>query len=135
MLNPLSFAVMAALLRQGRVLLALSLVLLAAALLAGLLLDETRTGPWLASLVAALAQAWYAMRVDLDARLFDALSRDANAATAAGRLDAALLVTGLRRAAGPDRSWSSRFAGARGLLLRQAACLALQAAALAWACW
>ena len=135
MTSALEFAAMAALLRQGRILLALSLALLVVALMAMLLVDGTRLWPWAGSLMVALMQAYYAMRVGLDAHLFDALARDCDAASAGTRLDAALLATGLRHTAAPDRAWPSRFAGARGLLVRQATCLVLQAAALAWACW
>lgn len=134
MSNPLEFTVMAALLRQGRVLLLLSLVLLACALLAKALSLDMRFWPWLVSLIAALVQAYYAMRVGLDAQLFDALSRDADPATARARLDAALQATGLRRDTTTDRSWASRFAGARGLLLRQVVCVAIQAVALVGSC-
>lgn len=130
----LAFAAMAALLRQGRLLAACAWLLLAAAL-AAMLFAAPRPLPVALSVLAAALHVYYAVRVDLDARLFDALARDGDPATSGSRLDAALQASGLRRGSVPDRPWPQRFAGARGLLVRQGVVLVVQALTLAWACW
>lgn len=125
---------MAALLAQGRQLRALSLLLLAAALLALVLPDASAPAwPLALSLGAGLLQCYYALRVDFDARLFQAASEDEDSARAARRLDASLLALGLLKPGRDGRNWSARWRGARGLMVRQALSLALQAAALVWA--
>lgn len=132
----IEFAAMGALLRQGRLLAALSLLLLAVSLLAVLFVPVVVKAAQVGLVVlAASLQLYYAMRVDLDARLFEALARDGEPKTASTRLDAALRNIGLLRGEVPDRPWPRRFAGARGLLLKQAGCIAVQALALAWLCW
>ncbi|MBX9401697.1 hypothetical protein K4L06_10270 [Lysobacter sp. BMK333-48F3] len=122
---------MAALLAQGRWLRAISLLLLAAAL-AGWWLSTA----WLSdvvllgSIAAGLAQAYYALRVDFDARLLQALADTAPAgedpADAARRLDAGLIGLRLLPAARAGRDWDARWRGALGLLRRQAIALGLQ---------
>jgi len=130
---------MAALLAQGRTLCAASLLLSALALLG--LFEAAGVGGWRPALwlaaAAGLVQLYYAVRVDFDARLLQALAAqveaDAQAGADAGaaRLDAALAALGLRKpAAGPARGWPSRWRGARGLLLKQAGLVILQSAAL-----
>ncbi|MBT2746290.1 MULTISPECIES: hypothetical protein [unclassified Lysobacter] len=124
---------MAALLAQGRWLCAASLLLWLAALL-GLILGAA-TPPWVPiawplSLLAGLAQLYYAIRVDFDARLLQALAESGDDAHAARRLDAALLGLGLLKPGHEGRDWPRRWRGARGLLLRQALVLIVQFAAL-----
>ncbi|MGJ7903401.1 hypothetical protein [Lysobacter sp. 1R34A] len=126
---------MAALLAQGRQLRALSLLLLAAALLAVVLPNvSVRAWPLALSLGAGVLQCYYALRVDFDARLFQAASEDEDSARAARRLDASLLALGLLKPGRDGRDWPSRWRGARALMVRQALSLVLQTAALAWAC-
>ncbi|ALN82426.1 hypothetical protein LA76x_4315 [Lysobacter antibioticus] len=127
---------MAALLAQGRQLRALSWLLLAAALLA--LVVPTASPPpspvaLALSLVAGLLQCYYALRVDFDARLFQAASEDEDSVRAAQRLDASLLALGLLKPGRAGRDWPARWRGARGLMVRQAVSLSVQAAALVWA--
>ena len=147
---------MAALLRQGRKAHAVSLGLLG---LAGLwlLLDAlfvvhafSPAGAVLAwlSLATGIAQLYYAIRVDFDAGLVDALAgyapllpedttptRQANAdAELAALLDRSLESLGLVDAGLATRDWPSRWRGMRGLLRRQFACVAVQALLLA-AAW
>lgn len=124
---------MAALLAQGRWLCAASLLLWLAALL-GLILGAA-SPPWAPiawplSLLAGLAQLYYAIRVDFDARLLQALAESGDAAHAARRLDAALRGLGLLKPGRESRDWPRRWRGARGLLLRQALVLIVQFAAL-----
>ncbi|ALN63118.1 hypothetical protein GLA29479_2248 [Lysobacter antibioticus] len=125
---------MAALLAQGRQLRALSWLLLAAALLA-LVVPTASPPPWplALSLVAGLLQCYYALRVDFDARLFQAASEDEDSVRAAQRLDASLLALGLLKPGRAGRDWPARWRGARGLMVRQAVSLSVQAAALVWA--
>lgn len=125
---------MAALLAQGRTLCAASLVLTA---LAGLGLFEAaglsgwRPALWFAA-AAGLLQLYYAVRVDFDARLLQALAAHAQADADGGaaRLDAALATLGLRKPAAATRGWPERWRGARGLLRKQAGLVILQGAAL-----
>ncbi|MFD0326452.1 MULTISPECIES: hypothetical protein [Lysobacter] len=124
---------MAAMLAQGRWLCAASLLLWLAALL-GLILDAA-SPPWAPiawplSLLAGLAQLYYAIRVDFDARLLQALAASGDDAHAARRLDAALRGLGLLKPGREGRDWPRRWRGARGLLLRQALVLIVQFAAL-----
>ena len=138
------WAAMAALLRQGRGMSAISWLLAAAAiawlLAASLACDgvpRVACAAALASLAAAAGQAWFALRVDFDARLFAALGadrhRDSDAAPRADRiddgvlLDATLADLGLVAPAVAPRDWRARWQGARRLLHRQFACGALQA--------
>ncbi|MEI2456726.1 hypothetical protein [Lysobacter firmicutimachus] len=136
--GPFEWRAMAAMLAQGRWLRAISLWLLAAAL-AGLWWSTAplRTAVLLGSVVAALMQAYYALRVDFDARLLQALAETApdgeDEAAAARRLDAGLIGLGLLPAARAGRDWAARWRGALGLLRRQAAALLLQWALLAGA--
>jgi hypothetical protein len=128
---------MAALMHQGRRVDALSR-LLAAGAIAWLLLATLGCRDQAplafvaigASLAAGLVQAWYATRVDFDARLFAALVSRADTEATAAQLDATLLELGLVDRAASGRDWAARWHGARRLLRRQAACLALQAIAL-----
>ncbi|MGO1000375.1 hypothetical protein [Lysobacter sp. CA196] len=130
---------MAALLAQGRQLCALSWLLLAAALLMAALPAAVATTatpgalPLALSIGAGLLQCYYALRVDFDARLFQAASEDQDSTRAAQRLDASLLALGLLKPGRGGRDWPARWRGARGLMMGQAVSLALQAAALVWA--
>jgi hypothetical protein len=134
----LTLQAMASLMHQGRRLATVSW-LLAAAALAWLLLvalacrgqSQPACAAIGASLVAGAVQAWFAVRVDFDARLFAALATQASAHDAAVRLDATLIELGLVERDAGSRDWPSRWRGARGLLRRQGVCLALQALALA----
>jgi len=122
---------MAALLAQGRWLRAISLWLLAAALAgAWLATAPLSCAVLLGSVGAGLAQAYYALRVDFDARLLRALADTApsgeDPADAARRLDAGLIGLRLLPAARAGRDWDARWRGARGLLRRQTIALALQ---------
>lgn len=120
------------LLRQGRWPAALSLGLL----LVGLLLLGTEpalamvaAGLVLLSVALGLVQAYFAVRVQLDAGLLQLLLHEGlGDEAAAQRVDQALHVAGLRRlpAHAPLRGWDARWAGMRGLLLRQYLFTALQ---------
>nr|WP_100546528.1 MULTISPECIES: hypothetical protein [unclassified Pseudomonas] len=122
-----------ALLRRGRSLDRFSSALSLVAVLFGL-------APWLgappslmlallcaALLVAGLAEKYWALRVALDAELFQGLaqaSEQLDSQTHA--LDQALQNLGLQNAQQAGRSWSLRAQGALGLLRKQALCLLLQ---------
>lgn len=122
-----------ALLRRGRSLDRFSSTLSLVAVLFGL-------APWLgappslmlallcaALLVAGLAEKYWALRVALDAELFQRLaqaSEQLDSQTHA--LDQALQNLGLQNAQQAGRSWSLRAQGALGLLRKQALCLLLQ---------
>lgn len=126
---------MAALLAQGRMLCAASLLLSALAglgLFAAVAAPVWRAPLWLAA-AAGLLQLYYALRTDFDARLLQALAAHADDDGGAARLDAALAVLGLRKPAAGVRDWPSRWRGARGLLLKQAGLVILQGAAVATA--
>lgn len=128
---PATFAVMAAILHQGRRLHGVSL-LFAALAGSGLVLAAVSGDgigavgrmALLASLLAFLAQAYWAARVDVDARLLAALAGDAPE-VAALRLDAAFASLGVPTP-GPGRDWATRWRGMRMLLRRQGIALALQ---------
>lgn len=128
---------MASLLAQGRHLRNASLIVLAATLL-GLVWPDAGAAAmpawWLLSLCVGLAQLYYAVRVDFDARLLAALADhgdDANADLhAARRLDASLIALGLLPRDRAGRDWPARWRGARGLLRNQALCLLAQLAML-----
>ncbi|MGO3127314.1 MAG: hypothetical protein ACTIJY_04505 [Luteimonas sp.] len=126
-----TFAVMAAVLHQGRRLHGVSL-LFAALGGAGLVLAVVFPGvlgtlariAMATSLLAFLAQVYWAARVDVDARLMTALADEAPE-RAAARLDAAFARLGLQTP-GPGRDWTTRWRGMRALLRRQAIALAVQ---------
>lgn len=115
--------VMAALLRQGRLIHGLALVLLLATggLAAGLALDGRLAGlpAWLLAIamLAGLAETWFAFRVGLDERLFAALG--------AGQLtlptlDSGLTSLGLMPPDKAGRPLAGRLQGAKALLVKQA---------------
>jgi hypothetical protein len=121
--------VMAALLRQGRLIHGLALVLLLATggLAAGLALDGRLAGlpAWLLAIamLAGLAETWFAFRVGLDERLFAALG--------AGQLtlptlDSGLAGLGLVPPGKAGRPLEARLQGAKALLLRQTGLAGLQ---------
>lgn len=135
-------AAMQLLLRQGRGPAGLSLGLLLVALLllgsgSGRTLLETAL--LLASVLAGLVQAGYAWRVRRDADLLQLLrDQQLDGQAAARRADQLLQAAGLRRAPPPQplRSWASRWAGMRSLLLGQCVAAALQLLVLLLAlCW
>ncbi|KRB03437.1 hypothetical protein [Lysobacter sp. Root690] len=126
---------MAALLAQGRHLRNGSLIVLAATLL-GLVWPGVDAIPaWLLlSLGAGLAQLYYAVRVDFDAKLLAALADHGDGSEAgmhaARRLDASLIALELLPRDRAGRDWPARWRGARGLLRNQALCLLAQLAML-----
>ncbi|VEE13476.1 hypothetical protein [Ectopseudomonas mendocina] len=123
----------AALLRRGRSLDHFSSALSLVAVAFGL-------APWLgappslmlallcaALLVAGLAEKYWALRVALDAELFQRLAESGDQLDSQTHaLDQALQNLGLQNAQQADRSWSLRAQGALGLLRKQALCLLLQ---------
>ncbi|HDS0950016.1 TPA: hypothetical protein QDZ34_002441 [Stenotrophomonas maltophilia] len=124
------------LLRQGRLPAALSLgLLLVALLLLGIEpgLAMFAAGLLLLSVAVGMVQAYYAVRVHLDASLLQLLLRERlQDDAAAERVDQALHAAGLRRhdAQAPVRGWDGRWAGMRRLLMRQYAATLLQFAVL-----
>jgi len=124
------------LLRQGRLPAALSLgLMLVALLLLGIepALAMFAAGLLLLSLVAGVVQAYYAVRVQLDASLLRLLQQEGlQGEDAAQRVDQALHAAGLRRldAETPTRGWDTRWTGMRRLLMRQYVATLLQFAAL-----
>lgn len=123
----------AALLRRGRSLDHFSSALSLVAVAFGL-------APWLgappslmlallcaALLVAGLAEKYWALRVALDAELFQRLAEFGDQLDSQTHaLDQALQNLGLQNAQQADGSWSLRAQGALGLLRKQALCLLLQ---------
>ncbi|MDH0621683.1 hypothetical protein N5E31_17125 [Pseudomonas chengduensis] len=123
----------AALLRRGRSLDHCSSALSLVAVLFGL-------APWLgappslilallcaALLIAGLAEKYWALRVALDAELFQRLAEAGEQLDSQTHaLDQALQNLGLQNAQQAGRSWSLRSQGALGLLRKQALCLLLQ---------
>jgi len=123
----------AALLRRGRSLDHFSSALSLVAVAFGL-------APWLgappslmlallcaALLVAGLAEKYWALRVALDAELFQRLAEFGDQLDSQTHaLDQALQNLGLQNTQQADRSWSLRCQGALGLLRKQALCLLLQ---------
>ncbi|AWH19074.1 hypothetical protein C1922_18040 [Stenotrophomonas sp. ZAC14D2_NAIMI4_7] len=120
------------LLRQGRWPAALSLgLLLVGLLLLGIEpgLAMIAAGLVLLSVALGVVQAYFAVRVQLDASLLRLLLQEGlQGEAAAHRVDQALHLAGLRRlpADAPLRGWDARWAGMRGLLLRQYLFTALQ---------
>ncbi len=120
------------LLRQGRWPAVLSLgLLLVGLLLLGIEpgLAMIAAGLVLLSVALGLVQAYFAVRVQLDASLLQLLLQEGlQGEAAAHRVDQALHVAGLRRLSAdePLRGWDARWAGMRGLLLRQYLFTALQ---------
>jgi len=123
----------AALLRRGRSLDHCSSALSLLAVVFGL-------APWLgppaslalallcaALLIAGLAEKYWALRVALDAELFQRLAEAGEQLDNQTRaLDQALQNLGLQNAQQVGRTWSLRAQGALGLLRKQALCLLLQ---------
>lgn len=124
------------LLRQGRLPAMLSLgLLLVALLLLGIEpgLAMVAAGLLLVSVAMGMLQAYYAVRVQLDAHLLRLLQQEAlHGEDAAHRVDEALHAAGLRRhdSETPLRGWATRWAGMRRLLLRQYLVTLLQFVAL-----
>ncbi len=124
------------LLRQGRLPAALSAgLLLVALLLLGIEpgLAMFAAGLLLLSVAVGVVQAYYAVRVQLDASLLQLLLREGlQGDAAAERVDAALHTAGLRRrdAQAPVRGWDVRWIGMRRLLVRQYVATLLQFAVM-----
>ncbi len=141
MSTPMQIELVAALLRQGRPFDALSrgLLLLATAWLVLLASGIAKphaavAAALLASLLLALLQRYFALRVDLDARLLRVVAGQSAAtdlATATAALDEALVGQGMLPRERAGRAWPERLAGARRLWRRQLAALLLQSLALA----
>lgn len=129
--NP-DLPMMRLLLRQGRLPAVLSLgLLLVALLLLGIEpgLAMFAAGLLLLSVALGMLQAYYAVRVSLDASLLRLLQQEGvDGEGAALRVDQALQAAGLRRhdARATVRGWDVRWAGMRRLLLRQYLAAALQ---------
>lgn len=89
---------------------------------------------WL-GVFAGLLQLYFAMRVDFDATLLQALASEPVDGTPSQasleQLDRSLLSLGLIKPTQTGRDWLSRWRGVRRLLLRQFACLVVQAVCLA----
>ncbi len=123
----------AALLRRGRSLDHFSSALSLVAVIFGL-------APWLgaapslmlallcaALLILGLAEKYWALRVALDAELFQRLAEAGEQLDSQTHaLDQALQKLGLQNAQLAGRDWSLRAQGALGLLRKQALCLLLQ---------
>ena len=123
----------AALLRRGRSLDHCSSALSLLAMVFGL-------APWLGAppsltlamlcallLAAGLAEKYWALRVALDAELFQRLAEAGEQLDSQTRaMDQALQNLGLQNAQQAGRTWSLRSQGALGLLRKQALCLLLQ---------
>lgn len=123
----------AALLRRGRSLDHLSTALSLLALACGLApLLGAAASPALAPvcallLLTGLAEKYWALRVALDAELFQRLAQAGEQLGAQTQaLDQALQRLGLLQERQPQRSWESRCKGALVLLRRQSLCLLLQ---------
>ncbi|HFF3761952.1 hypothetical protein [Stenotrophomonas forensis] len=132
MSNAADLPMMHLLLRQGRLPAVLSLgLLLVALLLLGIEpgLAMIAAGLLLLSVAMGVVQAYYAVRVQLDANLLQLLLREhLQGDAAAERVDAALHTAGLRRrdAQAPMRGWDARWIGMRRLLVRQYVATLLQ---------
>jgi hypothetical protein len=129
-------AVAASLLEQGRTIDALSRLLTAAALLALPLLAAfaplSATIAWIIlglTIAAGLGQIYFAIRVGLDAAIFRALAAQETGPDLAA-LDRSLQGQGLLPPNKNGRPVEARIAGARNLLIRQAALLVAQIAVL-----
>jgi len=132
------FEAMAALLRQGRLVAVPSWLFCGGAIawlvIATLGCEGVAAGAYAAAAVvvlAALAQAWLALRVGFDAGLLAALAPHAGVEDTAALVDATLFELGLIARPAQPRDWPARWRGARALLRWQAACLALQLPAFA----
>lgn len=111
--------------RIDRISRAVTLIAVAGLVLVALLPTAILRGavaPLALVVVLGLAQAFYALRVGFDARLFEALGSGMPAATL-DRLDAALIGLGLLPQAKAGRALEPRLAGAMRLMRWQAACL------------
>jgi hypothetical protein len=119
------YAVAAALLRSGRWIAAYSLLLSAAAV-AGLLWRPAAAPLWLAVLLPGAVQIACAVRVELDARLFEQMAAGAPLAA----LDRALIDVAGMPPAKAGRPAAARVQGARRWLGYQAAAAAAQTLAV-----
>lgn len=124
--DSMSFAVAAALLRQGRWIAALSLVVTAAAL-AGALRRPSHWPMWTLALALGAVQVFCAMRVGVDAALFARLAGQSNLAD----LDDALIEYAGMPPFKAGRSAGSRIQGALRWLRAQGMLAAAQCALLA----
>ena len=132
MVTELHLQLVAGLLRRGKALDQLSSALTLLGLLAALaplLGFVTLSGTYplaLALVLCGLLEKYFALRVALDAELFQLLATEPlQLAQHTQDLDRALIELGLSKAIA-ERSWQQRSAAALGLLRRQALYLALQ---------
>ncbi|KAB5618703.1 hypothetical protein F7234_23275 [Pseudomonas putida] len=122
----------AILLARGRQLERLSdaLTLLAVAYglapLLGLHLHPLASALCIVLLLLGLAHKYWAVRVALDAELFDRLASSTQLTDDTRALDRALFALNLKARADDSRDWPTRSQAALALLRRQALCLGLQ---------
>lgn len=122
----------ATLLARGRQLERLSdaLTLLAVAYgltpLLGLHLHPLASALCIVLLLLGLAHKYWAVRVALDAELFDRLASSTQLTDDTRALDRALFALNLKARADDPRDWPTRSQAALALLRRQALCLGLQ---------
>ncbi|WP_437879860.1 hypothetical protein [Pseudomonas sp. LRF_L74] len=123
-----NLALVAALLRRGRALDSVSTGFTLVALASGLICQLNALSAPLCALllVAGLLQKYWAVRVALDAELFQALANSSDLAADSQGLDRALIDNGLVASAQTTRSWPSRCQGALKLLKYQAATVVFQ---------
>lgn len=136
MSTSLQLRLMAAMLAQARVPALVSALLAAAALLLLCLPmpGVPVAGAALLSLLAALAQGYYAVRIGFDRGVLQALLVEhPDGATAP--LDDALHALGLRQRPAVNRDWPARWQGMRGLLRAQLLWLFVQALLLGTTLW
>lgn len=136
MSTSLQLRLMAAMLAQARVPALVSALLAAAALLLLCLPmpGVPVAGVALLSLLAALAQAYYAVRIGFDRGVLQGLLVEhPDGATAP--LDDALHALGLRQRPAVNRDWPARWQGMRGLLRAQLLWLFVQALLLGTTLW
>ncbi|QCO66890.2 hypothetical protein E5843_02155 [Luteimonas yindakuii] len=140
-MTPVDFHLMAAILRRGR---GLSIISLVMAILAGTWLLSIVAGfsSWSglavcalisASLATAFAQGYCAARTNIDTELLEAVA-PLGPELATRELDAALLRLGLLPPQRAGRNWPQRWKGAKQWLVLQACLLAIQAGLLGSAC-
>jgi hypothetical protein len=130
-------AAVADLLAHGRVIHALSAALTVAGVTAVPVLALLLAGPLelvlaTLSVLAGVAELWFALRVGFDARIFERIARGE---LGLDGFDAAMTGLGLMPAGKAGRPMPARARGAMGLLARQAALLALQLVLLAGSGW
>jgi hypothetical protein len=112
----------AALLRQGSVLHLTTLALMVPTVVIG-----PSVGLAIVSVGIVACETWFALRVGLDARLFERLAEEARDGTLdLAAFDAGLVEAGLLESLPPNRTVRGRVAGAVGLLKLQAGLVVAQ---------